>query len=78
MTLLIYRERKVTMDKKSPMYYFIYTIFIVAFILITFFGVGPVVLADGAMMERMLTAITVLLIYFVWGFLFSKWRKFYR
>lgn len=66
------------MEKKPPMYYFIYTIFIASFILITYFGVGPVLMADGAMGERILTALVVLFIYFVWGFLYARWRRFYR
>jgi len=66
------------MDRKSPMYYFIYTIFIVSFILITFFGTGPVLFADGTIRERILTAIIVLIIYFVWGFLFIKWKKHHK
>lgn len=66
------------MERKSPMYYFIYTIFIVSFILITFFGIGPVLFADGTMRERILTAIIVLIIYFVWGFLLIKWKKHYK
>lgn len=63
------------MEKKSPIYYLAYAIFIVGFIVITFFGVGPLLFADGTMKERILTAIIVLIIYFVWGFMFIKWKK---
>jgi hypothetical protein len=52
-----------------------YTIFIVSFGLISFFGIGPVLLADGGAGERILTALVVLLIYFAWGYLFIRWRK---
>ena len=65
-------------EKKSPMYYLMYTIFIVSFILLTYFGVGPVVFADGNISERILTAVIVLLIYFAWGFLFARWKRSYR
>ena len=37
----------------------------VVFILVTFFGLGPVIYADGPMGERMLTLAIVLLIYAV-------------
>ncbi|SHJ16881.1 DUF6954 family protein [Lutispora thermophila] len=63
------------MENKSPIYYIIYTIFIVSFILIAFFGIGPLLFADGTMGERILTAIIVLIIYFVWGFMLMKWKR---
>ncbi len=33
------------------------------FILVTFFGLGPVLLADGSLNERILTLVVVILIY---------------
>jgi hypothetical protein len=45
----------------------IYSIFIIALILNTFFGLGPVIYADGSMSERILTLAIVLFIYFILG-----------
>ena len=36
-----------------------------AFLLVTFFGLGPVIFADGSMSERMVTLAVVLLLYLV-------------
>ncbi|WP_127585783.1 DUF6954 family protein [Paenibacillus koleovorans] len=47
---------------------FVIAIFIVLFALVTFFGIGPVLLADGSMMERMWTLVVVVVIYLVLGF----------
>lgn len=41
----------------------LYALFAVLYILITFFGLGPVLFADGSAGERVLTLIVVLLIY---------------
>ncbi|MEC0172684.1 DUF6954 family protein [Paenibacillus graminis] len=41
----------------------LYALFAVLYILITFFGLGPVLFADGSARERVLTLIVVLLIY---------------
>ncbi len=41
----------------------LYALFAVLYILITFFGLGPVMFADGSAGERVLTLIVVLLIY---------------
>lgn len=43
----------------------LYTVFILAIALISFFGLGPVLLADGTKTERILTLIIVLGIYLV-------------
>lgn len=48
-----------------------YTIFIVLFMFVGFFGLGPVLLADGPMTERMITLLVVLLIFFVLGMAFK-------
>jgi hypothetical protein len=42
-----------------------YVFIAVAFILITFFGLGPVLLADGGLGERMITLAIVLGLYLV-------------
>ncbi|NMA01531.1 MAG: hypothetical protein GX923_03065 [Clostridia bacterium] len=53
----------------------IYIIFIALYMGVTFFGLGPVLLADGSMLERLLTLAVVILIYILLTFLFIKWRK---
>jgi uncharacterized membrane protein len=40
-----------------------YSIAIIAFLLVTFFGLGPVLLADGTRSERIVTLIVVILLY---------------
>lgn len=40
-------------------------LFIGAFGFVTFFGIGPVLIADGSFRERMLTLVVVILIYIV-------------
>lgn len=44
-----------------------YILLAVAFILVTFFGLGPVILADGALAERILTLVVVIVIYCLLG-----------
>jgi len=44
----------------------------IAFVLVTFFGLGPVLFADGGMIERIITLIIVLVLYFVLIVLFRK------
>lgn len=41
----------------------IHIIFIALLALVTFFGIGPVLLADGTMNERLITLLIVILIY---------------
>lgn len=55
-----------------------YTLITIAALLLTFFGIGPVVFADGSMQERMITLFIVILIYIVLGFLWYLVRKKYR
>lgn len=43
----------------------IYLIFIILYLLVTFFGLGPVMLADGSDTERMITLAVVMVIYIV-------------
>ena len=52
-----------------------YVFIAVAFILVTFFGLGPVLFADGGLGERMMTLAIVLGIYVVLGISFIKIRK---
>ena len=53
----------------------IYILLIAALILNTFFGLGPVILADGSFGERMMTLAIVLMIYILLVFLFWRLRK---
>ncbi|WP_070121257.1 DUF6954 family protein [Bacillus marinisedimentorum] len=52
-------------------------LFIILLLGVTFFGLGPVLMADGSPLERMITLAVVLLAYLivVAGFLFLKGRK---
>ncbi|MFD1019846.1 DUF6954 family protein [Thalassobacillus hwangdonensis] len=45
------------------MKWLVYTSFIIVFLAVTAFGIGPVVFADGPTDERILTLIVVLVIY---------------
>lgn len=42
-----------------------YIILSLAFLLVTFFGLGPVIFADGSMSERMVTLAVVILLYLI-------------
>lgn len=53
-----------------------YFVMAVAFILVTFFGLGPVILADGSMSERMLTLLVVILLYLLLGWITIRFRKY--
>ena len=46
-----------------------YIFMIIVFMLVTFFGLGPAILADGSSSERMMTLLVVLLIYLVLGWI---------
>jgi protein-S-isoprenylcysteine O-methyltransferase Ste14 len=52
-----------------------YAILVVAFLLITFFGIGPVVFADGNIGERMITLGVVIILYVILGVLFMRIKK---
>lgn len=52
-----------------------YVFIAVAFILVTFFGLGPVLLADGGFGERIITLAIVLGLYAVLIILFRNIRK---
>ncbi|AOT68607.1 DUF6954 family protein [Geosporobacter ferrireducens] len=56
----------------------VYTLFAVLFLLLTFFGMGPVMLADGDIGERALTFIAVLCGYTLLLGTFRWWRKRYN
>jgi len=52
-----------------------YIIIFLLFILITFFGLGPVIFADGSMIERVITLIIVLLLYLLLGWITIRFMK---
>lgn len=45
------------------MKWLVYIIFIILYLLVTFFGLGPVLLADGSNLERLITFVIVVVIY---------------
>ena len=51
-----------------------YIVLIVLTILLTFFGIGPVLFADGSMKERLLTLLVVLVCYVLVGAGFYYWN----
>lgn len=59
----------------AMMRWLIYVILLIIYAAVTFFGLGPVLFADGPLKERMITLGAVLLIYIVLTFLFHKWFK---
>lgn len=52
-----------------------YIIISIALILVTFFGLGPVMFADGSTSERLVTLFVVVLIYLLLGFIIVWFRK---
>lgn len=52
-----------------------YIIFSALFLLVTFYGIGPVVFADGVMSERLFTLAIVIIIYVILFALFRYWKK---
>ncbi|PKM49611.1 MAG: hypothetical protein CVV02_15355 [Firmicutes bacterium HGW-Firmicutes-7] len=40
-----------------------YSIFVILYVLVTFFGLGPALMADGTNKERLYTLIVVLMLY---------------
>lgn len=63
------------MKSKNLAKYMGYGIFFILFILITFFGIGPVLMADGQPGERTLTLMLVFIIYVIWFFGLSYFIK---
>ncbi|CAG9606373.1 DUF6954 family protein [Pseudoneobacillus rhizosphaerae] len=57
------------------MKWFIYFIFIILYLGVTFFGLGPVLFADGTMQERIMTFFVVLVIYMVLTGVLLLWKK---
>lgn len=64
-------ERKVISMKKILSL----VVIIIGFLLVTFFGLGPVLMADGSRIERLLTFVVVLLLYLLLGFAFKYIKK---
>lgn len=60
------------------MKFFLYSLLIVAFILVTFFGLGPVLLADGSINERIITLLAVLVLYIILIWSFLRVLKYYK
>jgi len=52
-----------------------YIVFLILLLLVTFFGIGPVVFADGVMTERLITLAIVIIIYIILFALFKRWKK---
>jgi len=50
-------------------------IFISIYLLITFFGLGPVLLADGSTNERIITLLVVIILYIITTLLFRELIK---
>lgn len=55
-----------------------YIVFMLLIAIVTFFGMGPVLLADGSMLERAGTFAVVVIIYVVLIKLFGKWERRFR
>lgn len=62
-------------EGKNPMQILFYTIMGILFALVTLFGLGPVMLADGTTSERILTLLIVLAVYFLLGWIVVFVRK---
>jgi hypothetical protein len=52
--------------------FLLHFIFIILIALVTFFGLGPVLFADGVIQERLWTAAIVVVIYILLVFLYRK------
>ncbi len=50
-------------------------VIIAAFLLVTFFGLGPVLFADGSLSERIVTLLVVVLIYLLLGWIVVWFRR---
>lgn len=57
------------------MKWFVYFIFIILYLGVTFFGLGPVLFADGTIEERVMTFFVVIVIYLVLTGLLLFWKK---
>ncbi|WP_156319772.1 DUF6954 family protein [Bacillus sp. FJAT-18017] len=54
------------------MKWLVHLVFLVLLGLLTFFGLGPVLMADGVWTERLATALIVLALYVLLGFLYKR------
>ncbi|MFP5114548.1 DUF6954 family protein [Bacillaceae bacterium C204] len=54
------------------MKFLLHTVFIIFIALVTFFGLGPVLFADGVLQERLATAAIVVVIYIILAILYRK------
>lgn len=52
--------------------FLLHAVFIILIALVTFFGLGPVLYADGVLQERLSTAAIVVVIYTILTFLYRK------
>jgi len=52
--------------------FLLHFIFIILIALVTFFGLGPVLFADGVLQERLWTAAIVIVIYIILAYLYRK------
>ena len=43
----------------------VHVIFIILILLVTYFGIGPILMADGALSERLFTLVIVVVIYVI-------------
>lgn len=63
------------MNKKATVKWIGNIVFILLFALVTLFGLGPVLMADGTFQERMLTLLIVLVIYALLILGFRYWIR---
>lgn len=49
-----------------------YIVLFAVFLLVTFFGIGPIVFADGSRSERIITLTVVILLYVILGIMFIR------
>lgn len=52
--------------------FLLHGVFIILIALVTFFGLGPVIFADGVLQERLWTAAIVIVIYIVLAFFYRR------
>jgi hypothetical protein len=75
----ILKYKRYEFEKRSIlMKIFLNIIIIIALVAVTFFGLGPVLLADGSKTERLLTLLVVLALYFLLVLALRWVKKRYR
>ncbi|MBB6454703.1 hypothetical protein HNQ94_003192 [Salirhabdus euzebyi] len=57
------------------MKWYIYLLFFILYACVTFFGIGPVLIADGSFQERMITLSVVIIIYLLLTILLVRIRR---